>query len=180
MTAKKEPSFWSTTAGVVTVVTGLLTAVAGLLTVAVQTGWIGSEGDEHPKTSSVLTNNSLYAHRNPESTLTINGVTYTCESLTDIRPSCSSREQIIFDTFKGNFTAFLSSDRLGPFNDGPLDQKAYLGLIACVATRAEGRTDPSTFVDLAMRNRDISLAAGGEDIGVLPVWFEAQQSLCPI
>lgn len=49
MTAKKEPSFWSTTAGVVTVVTGLLTAVAGLLTVAVQTGWNRLRGRRAPK-----------------------------------------------------------------------------------------------------------------------------------
>lgn len=188
MTAKNKPSFWSTTAGVVTVVTGLLTAVAGLLTVTVQAGWIGPQGDERPgpgtpkpaETTSVSANEPLYKHRDPGSTVTINGVTYTCESLTDIRPSCSSREQIVFDTFKGNFTAFLSSDRLGPFNEGSLDQKAYLGLIACVVARAEGRTEPTQFVDLVMRNPDIRNWVRGEGTAVLPVWFEAQQILCPV
>jgi hypothetical protein len=45
MAVKEKPSFFQTTAGVVTGLAGVLTGVVGLLTVGTQLGWFGSDGN---------------------------------------------------------------------------------------------------------------------------------------
>jgi hypothetical protein len=53
MAVKEKPSFFQTTAGVVTGLAGVLTGVVGLLTVGTQLGWFGSDdnGDDKVQTT---------------------------------------------------------------------------------------------------------------------------------
>lgn len=115
-----------------------------------------------------------------ESTVTIGGKEFTCEDI--VNGACDDALQGMFDTYKDNLVAYLTSGKLSAeftaSDGGSATDAAYGGLAACIyMDQPDGQNQ---FITLM--NQDDKMMAHAKDFGnvaFLPLWFEASNSLCP-
>ncbi len=114
----------------------------------------------------------------PETTLTLNGKTYTCESVAGVAEgegSCSAEAQDTFDLYKGNIDSYVNGGRLGKLGEEPftLEDRAYAGLAACAhQKRSQSQQD---FVAFMLSEEAFKNLSPGD---LTPAWSEASKSLC--
>ena len=116
-----------------------------------------------------------------ETTVTIDGSTYTCEQITSQTiDQCSALVQQAFDMYKENIMDFTLSGNLGALNDMEMftnQNVAYAGLSACATVLGgDGQTE---YLDFMMDEP----AFGGKyqvgEVSFAPAWTAARDYLCP-
>ncbi len=114
-----------------------------------------------------------------EVTITIDGKEYTCAEITGSEPAaCGEGTQVAFEKYGENLGSYVNSGQLGPLNEGPFEDAAFAGLVAC-ATMMQG-DDQEAYLDYMMEDQTMaSYAADEGGVAFFPAYFEASSSLCP-
>jgi hypothetical protein len=121
---------------------------------------------------ATLENASAFATVRSEKTVTIDGKSYTCETITEIK-KCTVKFQKTFDRYRKNIDKFVNSGILGPLNDAETftyEDVAYAGLTACHIG------DRNAFIDEVRSNPPFTDLTS---IDLFPTWFAAKRYLCP-
>jgi len=115
-------------------------------------------------------------------TYTFDGQEYTCEEALDVNPEqgCGDEIVAVWERWGENLPDYVSSGQLGPLNDESISGQdvAYAGVMACVISNGDG--DEQDFIDFM---QDPKQRTGLEELSgteLLPAWFEARVSLCPV
>jgi len=108
-------------------------------------------------------------------TVVVNGKDYTCSEM--IGTQCDSDFSEAFSRWGENLDSFTRSKYLGPLvsaSNAPLTIGGVtrLGLLACIDSA--GNHNSAKFVDDAKQ-----IVPDAPRIDLLPIWFEAQKTLCP-
>lgn len=143
----------------------LLAVVAGLAVVFAACGGNNEEPVETESTSETGTSGGS------GSVVIIKGKPFTCDKV--IGGECNPEIQAVFDRYKENIDVFANKGGMGPyFNNSSYEDVAFAGLVACTfLDRGE-----NAYIDFMLTDSAFSEL---QSIEILPVWFEAQDSLCP-
>lgn len=116
-----------------------------------------------------------------ESTVTIDGKDWTCETITATpeESDCGELTQRAFDVYKDNLDGFVRSGDLGPAMDDSrlrYEDLAFAGLVAC-AYMGNGE-DQLTYVDYIANEHPFN-QLGYDSVQYVTFWLKANENMCP-